>query len=81
MVTHDIDEALYLADRIILMTDGPEATVGEICDVPFPRPRRRATVLDHPDYHPCRRACSTSSSTTPTRPARPRSTMSCVPAG
>src|ERR1041384_46336 len=39
MVTHDVDEALYLADRLILMTDGPGAHVGEILDVPFPRPR------------------------------------------
>ena len=41
MVTHDVDEALYLADRLILMTDGPEATVGDSFSVPFPRPRRR----------------------------------------
>jgi len=55
MVTHDVDEALYLADRLILMTDGPEAMVGESLVVPFPRPRRRASVLAHPDYHLCRR--------------------------
>lgn len=55
MVTHDVDEALYLADRLILMTDGPEATVGEVFDVPFPRPRQRADVLAHPEYHACRR--------------------------
>jgi nitrate ABC transporter ATP-binding subunit len=55
MVTHDIDEALYLADRLILMTDGPEATVGEILTVPFPRPRVRSSVLRHPDYQACRR--------------------------
>jgi nitrate ABC transporter ATP-binding subunit len=55
MVTHDIDEALYLADRLILMTDGPEATVGEILQVPFPRPRVRSSVLSHPDYQACRR--------------------------
>ncbi len=55
MVTHDIDEALYLADRLILMTDGPEAGVGEVLDVPFPRPRRRAAVLAHPEYYACRR--------------------------
>jgi nitrate ABC transporter ATP-binding subunit len=55
MVTHDIDEALYLADRLILMTDGPEATVGEILKVPFPRPRVRSAVLSHPEYHTCRR--------------------------
>ena len=55
MVTHDVDEALYLADRLILMTDGPEATVGEVLQVPFARPRVRADVLAHPDYHACRR--------------------------
>jgi nitrate/nitrite transport system ATP-binding protein len=55
MVTHDVDEALYLADRLMLMTDGPEATVGEVLDVPFPRPRARAAVLGHPRYHACRR--------------------------
>jgi nitrate ABC transporter ATP-binding subunit len=54
MVTHDIDEALYLADRIILMTDGPEAKVGEVYTVPFARPRKRTDVLDHPDYYACR---------------------------
>lgn len=55
MVTHDVDEALYLADRLILMTDGPEAMVGDSLQVPFPRPRARAAVLGHPDYHRCRR--------------------------
>jgi nitrate ABC transporter ATP-binding subunit len=55
MVTHDIDEALYLADRLILMTDGPEATVGDVLHVPFRRPRNRAAVLAHPEYHACRR--------------------------
>ena len=51
MVTHDVDEALYLSDRIVLMTDGPEARVGQIIDVPFPRSRDRSTVLKHPDYY------------------------------
>ena len=55
MVTHDVDEALYLSDRLLLMTDGPEATVGETLVVPFPRPRRRAAVLGHSDYHAMRR--------------------------
>jgi nitrate/nitrite transport system ATP-binding protein len=54
MVTHDVDEALYLADWLILMTDGPEATVGDILTVPFPRRRTRAAVLEHPDYYACR---------------------------
>ncbi len=48
MVTHDVDEAFYLADRLMLMTDGPAATVGEIMTVPFGRPRSRAAVLADP---------------------------------
>jgi nitrate ABC transporter ATP-binding subunit len=55
MVTHDVDEALYLADRLILMTDGPAATIGEDMTVPFDRPRSRAAVLADPRYHACRR--------------------------
>ncbi len=54
MVTHDIDEALYLSDRLLLMTDGPAARIGDILHVPFPRPRMRAAVLGHPQYRPCR---------------------------
>jgi nitrate/nitrite transport system ATP-binding protein len=54
-VTHDVDEALYLADRLVLMTDGPEATIGGVLQMPFPRPRNRAAVLRHPQYHTCRR--------------------------
>ena len=50
MVTHDIDEALYLADRIVLMTDGPAAHVGEILPLPYARPRDRRGVLAHPEY-------------------------------
>jgi nitrate/nitrite transport system ATP-binding protein len=50
MVTHDVDEALLLADRIVMMTNGPSATVGEIFAVPFPRPRHRAELLERPDY-------------------------------
>src|ERR671915_1838481 len=51
MVTHDVDEALFLADRIVMMTNGPEAEVGDILHVDFPRPRVRKEVLDHPDYY------------------------------
>jgi len=51
MVTHDVDEALFLADRIALMTKGPRARIGEVVEVPFPRPRERAAVLEHPDYY------------------------------
>jgi nitrate ABC transporter ATP-binding subunit len=51
MVTHDVDEALFLSDRIAMMTDGPAAKVGDILDIPFPRPRIRREVLEHPDYY------------------------------
>ncbi|HSC89395.1 MAG TPA: nitrate ABC transporter ATP-binding protein [Polyangiaceae bacterium] len=51
MVTHDVDEALFLADRIVMMTNGPRATVGEILEVPFERPRSRAEVLADPRYY------------------------------
>jgi nitrate/nitrite transport system ATP-binding protein len=50
MVTHDVDEAMLLADRIVMMTNGPAATVGEIFAVPFARPRRRDELFDRPDY-------------------------------
>ncbi|HSH95133.1 MAG TPA: ABC transporter ATP-binding protein [Roseimicrobium sp.] len=54
MVTHDVDEALFLSDRIVCMTDGPEAEVGDIIEVNFPRPRERKAVMEHPDYYPLR---------------------------
>ena len=54
MVTHDVDEALFLSDRVVMMTNGPEARVGEILSVPFARPRDRAVVMDHPEYYALR---------------------------
>jgi len=54
MVTHDVDEALFLSDRIVMMTNGPEAAVGGVIEVPFPRPRARKAVLEHPDYYTLR---------------------------
>src|SRR5437899_7451978 len=51
LVTHDVDEALFLSDRIVCMTDGPAAQVGEILDAKFPRPRVRKEVMEHPDYY------------------------------
>jgi len=54
MVTHDVDEALFLSDRIVMMTDGPEATVGDILTVDFPRPRTRKQLLEDPHYYELR---------------------------
>jgi nitrate/nitrite transport system ATP-binding protein len=54
MVTHDVDEALFLSDRVVCMTDGPAAEVGDILSVNFPRPRERKAVLEHPDYYKLR---------------------------
>jgi ABC-type nitrate/sulfonate/bicarbonate transport system ATPase subunit len=51
MVTHDVDEALFLSDRIAMMTNGPAARLGDVMQVPFARPRDRAAVLEHPDYY------------------------------
>jgi nitrate/nitrite transport system ATP-binding protein len=51
MITHSIDEALLLSDRIIMMTRGPAAGVDEILDVPFPRPRNREEIDQYPEYH------------------------------
>jgi nitrate ABC transporter ATP-binding subunit len=51
MVTHDVDEALYLSDRVAMMTSGPAATLGAVLHVPFSRPRGRKEVLEHPDYY------------------------------
>ncbi|CUH53995.1 ABC transporter ATP-binding protein [Shimia marina] len=50
-VTHDVDEAILLADRVVMMTNGPQATIGKIVDVDLPRPRTRQALLEHPDYY------------------------------
>ncbi|MFN0117780.1 MAG: ABC transporter ATP-binding protein [Elusimicrobiota bacterium] len=50
MVTHDVDEALFLSDRIVMMTSGPAAGIGKIISVPFDRPRDQAQLFNHPDY-------------------------------
>lgn len=54
MVTHDVDEALYLADRVVMMTNGPEARVGEIVEISFARPRDRGALLESPRYYELR---------------------------
>jgi nitrate/nitrite transport system ATP-binding protein len=51
MVTHDVDEAILLADRVVMMTNGPRARVGKIIDIDLPRPRSRKALLEHPDYY------------------------------
>ena len=54
MVTHDVDEAILLSDRILLMTNGPSARVGEIVEVTIPRPRSRESIIEHPHYYKIR---------------------------
>ncbi|MBE9096543.1 nitrate ABC transporter ATP-binding protein [Tychonema sp. LEGE 07203] len=54
MITHDIDEALFLADRIVMMTNGPAASIGEDMHVPFSRPRNRTRVMEDPKYYELR---------------------------
>jgi nitrate/nitrite transport system ATP-binding protein len=51
MVTHDVDEAVLLSDRIVMMTNGPAATIGEILEVNLPRPRARLELAENPEYH------------------------------
>ncbi|MCU9847502.1 ABC transporter ATP-binding protein [Defluviimonas sp. WL0024] len=50
-VTHDVDEAILLADRVVMMTNGPQATIGRITEVKLPRPRSRKALIEHPDYY------------------------------
>ncbi len=54
MITHDVDEAIYLSDRILVMSDGPSARIAEHVAVEFPRPRLRASLLREPRYHELR---------------------------
>jgi nitrate ABC transporter ATP-binding subunit len=51
MVTHDVDEAIFLADRVVMMTNGPAAEVGDILEIKFPRPRSRTGLLEDPEYY------------------------------
>ena len=56
MVTHDVDEAVLLSDRIVMMTNGPSATIGDVLTVDLPRPRDRVALADDPRYQHCRKA-------------------------
>ena len=56
VITHDVDEAIYMSDRVCMMTNGPEATVGQVLEIPFSRPRNRKAVLEHKHYYDFR-AC------------------------
>ena len=51
MITHDVDEALFMSDRVVMMTNGPRARVGAIFEMPFARPRVRTEVLEHTEYY------------------------------
>lgn len=54
MVTHDVDEALLLSDRVVMLTNGPASRIGQLIEVPFPRPRQRMKVVNHPAYYSLR---------------------------
>ena len=55
MVTHDVDEAILLGDRVVMMTNGPAAQIGEVMNVGLPRPRDRVEMASNPQYAACRR--------------------------
>jgi bicarbonate transport system ATP-binding protein len=54
MVTHDVDEALLLSDRVVMLTNGPSSNIGQILEVNIPRPRKRLEVVNHPSYYALR---------------------------
>ena len=55
MITHDVDEAIFLADRVVMMTSGPSAKIGDVLAIDFERPRSRKAILDHDDYYKYRK--------------------------
>ena len=69
MITHDVDEAVLLADRVVMMTNGPAATIGEDLRVDLPRPRNRIEAADSPAYNhaPGTKSCTSCTSAIRTR--------------
>ncbi|MGY5351645.1 ABC transporter ATP-binding protein [Wenyingzhuangia sp. IMCC45533] len=55
MITHDVDEAIFLADRVVMMTSGPRAKIGDVLSIDFQRPRTRKAILEHDDYYKYRK--------------------------
>lgn len=55
MITHDVDEAIFLADRVVMMTSGPKAKIGDVLNVDFERPRTRKSVMEHSNYYAYRK--------------------------
>jgi ABC-type nitrate/sulfonate/bicarbonate transport system ATPase subunit len=83
IITHDVDEALYLADRIVMMTSAPAAHVGEILETPFGRPRVRTELMATREYDECRErvlAFLENAHTAPA-PAEPAGELALQPAG
>jgi nitrate ABC transporter ATP-binding subunit len=54
MITHDIDEALFLSNKVVMMTNGPAATIGEVLEIPFSHPRNRSQIMEDPRYYDLR---------------------------
>ena len=54
MITHDIDEAIFMSDRVVMMTNGPAATIGQVLHIPLPRPRNRRELSESKDYYDLR---------------------------
>ena len=71
MITHDVDEAVLLSDRIVMMTNGPAARIGEVLDVPLPRPRKRLELVGRPDLPAMPRSACSNSSTSATASSKP----------
>lgn len=54
MITHDVDEAIFMSDRVVMMTNGPNATIGKVLDIPLPRPRNHHQLRESKEYHELR---------------------------